>query len=60
MMEFALIRHTDRWSLLTAEIIDDLVQGLPEEGRGKNLAEEKSLFLGAPPLPPLALPLFQI
>ena len=41
MMEFALIRHTDRWSLLTAEIIDDLVFGLAE-GRGNNLAEEKS------------------
>ena len=25
MMEFAFIRHADRWSLLTAEIIDDLV-----------------------------------
>ena len=35
MMEFALVRHTDRWSLLTAEIIDDLVQG-PAEGRGND------------------------
>ena len=25
MMEFAFIRHTDRWSLLTAEIMDGLV-----------------------------------
>ena len=53
MMEFALIRHTDRWSLLTAEIIDDLVFGLAE-GRGNNLAEEKSLSPGRLP-PPSAI-----